>query len=62
MEETTNLRINEILMRLAKLQAEVNYLKEKDRKESKKEKKLTVIEESLAEVWDNEEDDAWNNV
>ena len=56
-QETINNR--EILMKLAKLQSEVEVLKQRETMLEKK-SKLTVIEESLAELWDNEDDEIWN--
>lgn len=57
MEAETQHQMKEILFRLAKLQSEMSSLKQKERKKTK----ITIIEESLAEVWDNKDDDVWNN-
>lgn len=59
MEVETKISIREILIRLARLQAEVNLLKQKEISEDKTQS-LSVVEESLAEIWDNEEDERWN--
>ena len=59
--ETETKSIKEILARLVKLQADVEELKIKEEKLEKKIPRLTVIEESLAEVWDNKEDEIWND-
>ena len=60
--ETEIKNINkEILARLVKLQAEINILKRKEKMlEKRQKKKFTLIDESMAEIWDNEEDEIWN--
>jgi hypothetical protein len=50
----------EIMEKLAGLQLEVETLKKREDILEKKLPRLTVVEESLAEIWDNEEDEIWN--
>ena len=61
MEQKTNLDQGEIMRKLAELKAEVELIKQKEEILEKKIPALTVIEESLAEIWDNEEDEIWND-
>lgn len=57
MEQEIKFDLNEILSRLSKLQKDIEILKE-----SKLEKqKMNVIDESMAEIWDNDEDEIWND-
>lgn len=58
MEIETQVQINEIFSKLAKLQAEIEFLKRKE--ENLEKKKFILIDESMGEIWDNEEDDVWN--
>ncbi len=61
MEQKTKFNPKEILIKLAKLQADVEMLKEKERiLEEQGKKRVTVIDESMAEIWDNEDDEVWN--
>lgn len=62
METATKSDVNEILAKLAKLQIEIETLKRKENMlEKSQEKKFTLIDESMAEIWDNEDDEVWND-
>jgi len=59
MEQVTKKDLKEIMLKLAKLQAEVEVLRK--REQILEEKKFTIIDESMAEIWDNNEDEIWND-
>lgn len=60
MNQETKFNPKEILIKLAKLQADVEMLKEKERMLENQQKKITIIDESMAEIWGNEDDEVWN--
>jgi len=60
METQANIDMGKILMKLSRLQEEVDYLKQK-KASNDLICNISVIEESLADIWDNEEDERWNN-
>lgn len=51
----------EIMEKLARIQAEIEFLKNKGIiLEEQQKKKFTIIDESMMELWDNEDDEIWN--
>ena len=60
MEQETKLNTKEIIEKLSKLQADMEMLKQREEILEKGTPRLTVVEESLAELWDNEDDEIWN--
>lgn len=57
MEQITKSQFEEVLKKIALLQMEIESLKK-----TKKIPNITIIEESLAEIWDNDEDERWNEL
>lgn len=55
MESITKSQFEEVLERITELQREMESLKK-----TEKIPRITVVEESLAEIWDNDEDERWN--
>ena len=47
--------MNQILTKLSELQKEIENLKQKN------EKPITAVDEVLSEIWDNKEDERWND-
>ena len=60
METEIKNEMKEILMRIAKIQSDIKHIKEIE-DNTDNDSKLSPIEESLAEIWDNEEDERWND-
>lgn len=60
METLAKPDLKEILTKLAQLQSDVEMLKQKEKILEEQQKKFTIIDESMAEIWDNEEDEIWN--
>ena len=61
---TQEIQINakEIMIKLSKLQCEVDILKQKEKTlEDNQRNKFTIIDESMAEIWDNDADEIWND-
>lgn len=54
METVTKSQFQEVLEKVIKLQREMESLK--------KVSNITVVEESLSEIWNNEEDERWNDL
>ena len=47
--------MNQILTKLSELQREIESLKQKNKGP------ITAVDEVLSEIWDNEEDERWND-
>ena len=61
---TQEIQINakEIMIKLSKLQCEVDILKQREKTlEDNQRNKFTIIDESMAEIWDNDADEIWND-
>ena len=61
---TQEIQINakEIMTKLSKLQSEVDILKQREKTlEDNQRNKFTIIDESMAEIWDNDADEIWND-
>lgn len=55
MEQITKFQFEEVLKKIALIEIEIESLRKIE-----KIPKITIIEESLAEIWDNDEDERWN--
>jgi len=63
MTQESQINTREILEKLMKLRIDVEMLKQKEanlENRLQKKQRLTVVEESLSEIWDNKEDEIWN--
>ena len=60
MEVATKSDVKEILTKLSLLKLEIDRLKQKE-KLLEKRKIFTPIDESMVDIWDNEEDEIWND-
>ena len=54
-EIINNEKMNQILTKLSELQKEIESLKQKNKGP------ITAVDEVLSEIWDNEEDERWND-